>query len=368
MRVLIYGFTGNVLGGIEFYTLNMNEHMSDDCVFDYIIDGDECAYRERIEKRGGKILLVPWVRRHPFGYIKSLWRIFGDEKKMGTRVLYHQLFTMSNLIPDVIAIIRGYKVILHAHNNGLQKGGILYLMAHNVGRVLSRIIGFTLFTNSQLSSVFMFGKGAKSELIYNAIDVKKFSFKKEIRESIRKDFGSESKTVVGFVGRLVEQKNPLFMLDVFVDILKLRPNSELWIIGEGKLKVPMEAEINDKGFGSSVKWLGRREDVNELMQGMDILLQPSIFEGLGIVLIEAQAAGLAVVSSKTVVPEEVVISDRIKLLPLDEKPTFWATESIRLLDYCGANLERKNAVVPDSYNIQYEAIRLEKLLRKQIGE
>lgn len=54
MRVLIYGFTGNVLGGIEVYTLNMSEYMSDDCVFDYIVDGDECAYRERITKRGGK--------------------------------------------------------------------------------------------------------------------------------------------------------------------------------------------------------------------------------------------------------------------------------------------------------------------------
>lgn len=368
MRVLIYGFTGNVLGGIEFYTLNMNEHMSDDCVFDYIIDGEECAYKERIEKRGGKILFVPWVRRNSFGYVKALWRIFGEEKKHGTSVLYHQLFTMSNLIPDIIAKIRGYKVILHAHNNGLQKGGFLYLMAHNIGKTLSRIIGFTLFTNSQLSSEFMFGKGAKSELIYNAIDVSKFSFKKEIRESIRKDYVSESKIVVGFVGRLVEQKNPLFMLDVFVDILKLRPNSELWIIGEGKLKEPMEAEINNKGISSSVKWLGRREDVNELMQGMDILLQPSIFEGLGIVLVEAQASGLAVVSSKSVIPNEAVISDRIKLLPLGEKPAFWAAESIMLLDYCKAHLERMNAVVPECYNIQYEAIRLEKLLRNQIGE
>ena len=78
MRVLIYGFTGNVLGGIEVYTLNMSEYMSDDCVFDYIVDGDECAYRERITKRGGKIFFVPWVRRHPLGYINKLWRIFGE--------------------------------------------------------------------------------------------------------------------------------------------------------------------------------------------------------------------------------------------------------------------------------------------------
>ncbi len=97
MRVLIYGFTGNVLGGIEVYTLNMSEYMSDDCVFDYIVDGDECAYRERITKRGGKIFFVPWVRRHPLGYINKLWRIFGEEKKSGTNILYHQLFLCGDI-------------------------------------------------------------------------------------------------------------------------------------------------------------------------------------------------------------------------------------------------------------------------------
>lgn len=367
MRVLIYGFTGNVLGGIEVYTLNMSEYMSDDCVFDYIVDGDECAYRERITKRGGKIFFVPWVRRHPLGYINKLWRIFGEEKKSGTNILYHQLFTMSNLIPDVIAKLRGYKVILHAHNNGLQKGGRMYLMAHNLGKILSRFCGFVMFTNSQLSSDYMFGKGVNSKLIYNAIDVGKFAFKQEHRDCIRKELDCQSKTVIGFVGRLVDQKNPLFMLKVFAEIHKLRPNSELWIIGEGILRGKMEVEINEQGICSSVKWLGRREDVNRLMQGMDLLLQPSVFEGLGIVLVEAQATGLAVVSSEVVIPKEAVISDRIKLLPLSEKSAYWAAESVNLLDSCCESYDRTNAMVPDCYNIQHEAKRLESMLKELIS-
>ena len=89
-----------------------------------------------------KYFFVPWVRRHPLGYINKLWRIFGEEKKSGTNILYHQLFTMSNLIPDVIAKLRGYKVILHAHNNGLQKGGRMYLMAHNLGKTSFEILWF----------------------------------------------------------------------------------------------------------------------------------------------------------------------------------------------------------------------------------
>lgn len=243
----------------------------------------------------------------------------------------------------------------------------MYLMAHNLGKILSRFCGFVMFTNSQLSSDYMFGKGVNSKLIYNAIDVGKFAFKQEHRDCIRKELDCQSKTVIGFVGRLVDQKNPLFMLKVFAEIHKLRPNSELWIIGEGILRGKMEVEINEQGICSSVKWLGRREDVNRLMQGMDLLLQPSVFEGLGIVLVEAQATGLAVVSSEVVIPKEAVISDRIKLLPLSEKPAYWAAESVNLLDSCCESYDRTNAIVPDCYNIQHEAKRLESMLKELIS-
>ena len=366
MRVLIYGFTGTVLGGIEIYILNMNEHMSNDCVFDYIMDGEECVFRERIENRGGRILYVPWARKHPYKYIMALWRILGKEKKHGTKILYQQVFTMSNLIPAYIAKLRGYKVILHAHNNGLQKGGVVYKTAHHLGKHLARICGFTYFTNSQLSTDFMFGKSAKAEMIYNAIDTKKFSFKLEIRNKIREEIGCGDKTVYGFVGRLVNQKNPLFMLRVFNEICKLQPNSELWIIGEGELRDSMKNDIIELGIGDCIKWLGRRNDVSELMQGMDVLLQPSLFEGLGIVLIEAQATGLLTISSEIVIPNEAIISDRIRLLPLNETPSFWA-ESI--CTFINENTDKENRAhirIPDSFNIDYEAKRLESLLKNTV--
>lgn len=362
MRVLIYGFTGAVLGGIEIYILNMNEHMSSDCVFDYIMDGEECVFRERIEKRGGKILYVPWVRKHPFKYIRALWRILGEEKKHGTKILYQQVFTMSNLIPAYIAKLRGYRVVLHAHNNGLQKGGFVYKTAHYFGKYMARICGFTFFTNSRLSTDFMFGKGAKAELIYNAIDTKKFSFNLETRKKVRKEIGCGEKTVYGFVGRLVNQKNPLFMLKVFGEICNLQPNSELWIIGEGNLRDQMQNLIEEQRLGDNIKWLGRRNDVNELMQGMDALLQPSLFEGLGIVLIEAQALGLPTISSEVVIPNEAIISEKIKLLPLNETPAYWAEKICEFINKTGGKDDRIYSKVPDRFNIYYEAKRLESLL------
>lgn len=364
MRALICGFTGTVLGGIETYVLNMNEHMSEDCVFDYILEQDYCVFQDRIEKRGGQVLYAPKIRRNPFAYFCGYWKILGEQRKKGTRVFYYQLFSMTKLFPAIMAKMRGYKVVLHAHNNGLQHASRSYVFVHNLGKYFSRLFGFTYFTNSQLSSDFMFGKGAKAELIYNAIDTEKFSFDMTVREKVRKEIGCGEKTVVGFVGRLVRQKNPIFMLKVYAEFLKLRPESELWIIGEGPLKEQMDLEIQNLDIYNNVKWLGRREDVNQLMQGMDLLLQPSLFEGLGIVLIEGQATGLPVIASSTVIPQEAIASDCIKMIPLSDTPKSWAEEGVKLIDNCKKGANRALVKILSHYDINIEAKRLEGILKR----
>lgn len=362
MNVLIYGFSGKILGGIETFILNMNEHMSDDCVFDYIIDGDICVYRNRIEQRCGKVLFVPYIRKHLLGYIRTFWKILGEQKQHGTRLFYYQLFSMANLLPAFMAKMRGYKVILHAHNNGLQSKSKVYVLIHYLGKFLARFGNFIYFTNSQLSSDYMFGKGIKSELIYNAIDIEKFSFQQKIRDKVRIDQDCGNNTVIGFVGRLSRQKNPLFMIQIFSEILKLKNDCELWIVGEGELKDAMLQEIDRLGIVQSVKWLGRRDDVEQLMQGMDLLLQPSLFEGLGIVLIEAQVTGCLVVSSKDVVPDEVKVSD-IMMIDLKQLPIFWAKECV---NYITTNTRKKRGFSEiccrNNFNIKSEAIRFETLL------
>lgn len=363
MRALICGFTGTVLGGIETYVLNMNEHMSKDCVFDYILEQDYCVFQDRIAARGGQVIYAPKIRKNPIAYFLGYWKILGEQRKKGTKVFYYQLFSMTKLFPAIMAKMRGYKVVLHAHNNGLQHASRSYVMVHNLGKYISRLCGFTYFTNSQLSSDFMFGKGAKSELIYNAIDLKKFSFDMAIRDKVRKEMECGNKTVVGFVGRLVRQKNPVFTVQVFAEFLKLRPESELWIVGEGALKEQIEEEIKKLNIENSVKWLGRREDVNELMQGMDLLLQPSLFEGLGIVLIEGQATGLPVIASSDVIPKEAVASVCIKMISLDETPRKWAEDSVKLIEESKKGAARSEVEVLSHYDINVEAKRLENLLK-----
>lgn len=363
MRVLVYGFSGKILGGIETFILNMNEHMSAETIFDYIIDGDVCVYRERIERRGGRIFFVPGVKKNPFKYVSTFKRILRDQKALGTNILYVQLFSMANMLPAILAKKAGFNVILHSHNNGLQNKNGLYKFIHLFGKRLTKNGDYIRFTNSSLSSDFMFGEGVKSEVIYNAIDLQKFAFQQEIRNKVRIENGSEEKFVIGFVGRFMMQKNPLFMLQVFAELTKIVENSELWIVGEGELKPDMEATVKKLGITDSVKWLGRRNDVNELMMGMDLLLQPSIFEGLGIVLVEAQATGLPVVASSDVIPVEAAATPLITFVNLKENSQQWAgvcTQQLR----CHQQNQRvqQTAAFPNTFDIKKEAKRLEGLL------
>lgn len=362
MNILIYGFSGKILGGIETFILNMNEHMSKDCIFDYIIDGDVCVYEDRIKQRGGSIFFVPGVRRSPIGYIKSFYRILKEQKNRGTSVLYIQLFSMCNILPILLAKKLGYKVILHSHNNGLQSKGFVYTTIHRIGKFITSKMELIRFTNSKLSSDFMFGKNIESELIYNAIDTKRFSFSESNRTSTRDEMSSGNNTVIGFVGRLEAQKNPLFMLKVYAEYHKLNPNSELWIVGEGNLKGQMVENIMQQGIKSSVKWLGRRNDVEKLMSGMDLLLQPSLFEGLGIVLVEGQLVGLPVVYSSKVIPVEAAATSNAYTVRLDEKIDKWASCCFNAI---GSVTDRQNILYNRKFDINYESHRLENLLSKE---
>ncbi|MPN05710.1 putative glycosyltransferase EpsF [bioreactor metagenome] len=258
----------------------------------------------------------------------------------------------------------GKKVILHAHNNGLQSNGILYRTAHRIGRLFLRGGKYIRFTNSVASAEFMFGKGQTSEIIYNAINVDKYAFSNDDRVRIRLQYDLNDKTVVGFVGRLELQKNPVFLIDIFAEIVKKEPNARLMMVGDGSLRPAVEKRISELNLEEEVLMLGERNDVNELLHAMDLFLLPSLFEGLGIVLIEAQAAGLPCITSAKVVPREAKITELVDYISLDLPARDWAAASI---SQC-KNIQDRNLayrkLIASKFNINQEAKRLESLLQR----
>ena len=181
-------------------------------------------------------------------------------------------------------------------------------------------------------------------------DAEKYAFNEDKRKWKRNELGIEDKYVVGVVGRLSYQKNPQFTVEIFGKIHEKRPDSVLLFVGQGELEAEVYELVNKKGLGENVFFLGLRTDVPELLQAMDAFVLPSRFEGLGIVYIEAQAAGLQTFATAKVVPQEACISETLfTYLPQDASAKQWAdvilaadtehrVNTLKLIQSCGYDI------------------------------
>lgn len=370
MRVLVYGMAGGLYGGIESFLLNMNQHMSDDCIFDYVIIGNECIHDKRIEAKGGKIYKVASYKKNPFRFLWDSWQV-GKLARNTTEVAYFNLFSMCHIICVLMSKWMGYRIILHAHNNNVPNKSLLYRWLHCFNRWLLGGLQCIRLTNSEASSVFMFGRRFSgdncAELIYNAVDVPKFLFNSEMREKKQVELGISNKMVIGFAARLFPQKNPMFLLEIFAEIHKREENAVLLILGEGESRVDIERKADALGLTQSVKLLGHRSDIAQIYQAMDAFVFPSLFEGLGIVLVEAQASGLQCFTSAEVVPQIVQISEEIlSFIPLERAAEVWAEQIVSAMKKPINRAHWNNVVLKSRFHIEREAVRLEGILRNGI--
>ncbi len=194
-----------------------------------------------------------------------------------------------------------------------------------------------------------------SIVVKNGVDLSKFHPSPMDGSKIRKALSINSDTfVVGHVGRFSEQKNHAFLLEIFEEILKTKENSHLLLVGDGELEPSIREKMEHLGIDSKVTILSNRCDIPDLLNAMDVFVFPSLFEGLGIVLIEAQAVGLRCIVSSTVDPE-AYISDLIVVKRLDESPREWASAALdkSLVEF------RKNRIF--EYDIKCEIKKLEQL-------
>lgn len=182
---------------------------------------------------------------------------------------------------------------------------------------------------SELAGKAMFGK-KRFRVIPNVINTERYYFSENVRNCIRVETKTESKLIVGTVGRISEQKNPFFAMDVFAELLSTVSNAEYWWIGSGELDKQVTEYADSKGLSKSVRFLGNRTDVLNLYQGMDCFFLPSLFEGLPVTGVEAQAMGLPMVVSDTVT-DEMVYTDLVDYVSLSESAEVWAEHLKRAL-------------------------------------
>lgn len=346
--------------GIETMLMNYYRHIDrEKFQFDFLVNKPKPGdYDEQIRAMGGRIFKSPGLSPDKFpGYMRFM--------------------------KDLLCANPEIKV-LHAHNEGMayyalegaKRAGLGVRIAHAHNTHIIRDYKYPLkilckslipfaatdyWSCGRDAGIYYFGKKRWSErgvLMPNAIETEKFRFCAKTRESLRQEYSLGEKLVIGNVGRFNLQKNHTKLLDIFAEILKIRNDAHLVLIGEGELEESMKEKAHKLGIYDNVSFLGLRSDVDKWYQAMDVFVMPSLFEGLPVVGIEAQASGLACIFSDEVT-DEVVLSPASQRISLRESNSFWAE---KILAAAGAAAQRNLGIktVSDAgYDIAVEAQKLQ---------
>lgn len=313
-------------GGIESMLMNLYRKIDRDKVqFDFLLHKDKKAdFEIEIEEMGGKIYRLPERSLlKPAEYFKALNAFFKEHKEY--KIVHSHIDEQSAYILKY-AKKNGVPVrIAHSHNSnrcGGIKGMIKAFCKANINSVCT-----DRFACGEKAGRYLFGDEAFDKgtvtLLKNGIDSDRFCFNEPKRNEMREKFGFGDALVIGHVGRFGEQKNHSFLIDIFSALCKLGVNAKLLLLGEGKLADEIKAKINGLGLSDAVVFGGVVPDVYNYLNVMDIFVFPSIFEGLPLTLIEAQANGLYALASDAVSGESD-ITGRIDFLPLSLGAAKWA--------------------------------------------
>lgn len=312
-----------VANGVASFVMNYLRNLNHDEVQVDIVsykEGDSVYYAE-VEAAGGKMFFLPGIKNLP-EHVKVCNKILSD----GRYDIIHDN-TLHISIPMMwCAKKAGVPVrILHSHNSKMGETPAKAFRNRFFLPVL-RSLATNYAACSQLAGRAMF-EDQEFTVIPNVIQTEKYRFDPTMRKSVQQKMNATDKFVVGTVGRLAEQKNPFFAIDVFKCLQKQVPNAEYWWVGSGPLEKSVQDYVNQKGLSENVRLLGSRDDVTSLYQGMDVFFLPSLFEGLSIVTVEAQAMGLPCVVSD-VIPPEAEYTELLKRCSLQDSIEAWV-EKIR---------------------------------------
>lgn len=314
-------------GGLETMLMNYYRHIDHSKVqFDFLthreFDGD---YDKEIKELGGNVYHLSNLNPLSTSYKKSLNDFFENHPEY--KIVHSHLDCMAG-IPLKYAKLNNVPLrIAHAHNSNQTKD-LKYPLKLFYKRNIKKNANY-LFACGDEAGKWMFNTD-NFKVLNNAIDAKDYTFNMNIRNDKRKEFGiSDDSIMVGHVGRFFPQKNHEFLIDIFNQFHKDHLNSYLMLVGEGELKTSIQDKVNTLGLEDYVIFTGLRSDVNELLQAMDVFLFPSLYEGLPVSIVEAQAAGLpCLISDK--VPIECKKTDLVYQLSLEDSVNTWADKIYEL--------------------------------------
>lgn len=347
-------------GGLETMIMNYYRHIDRSKVqFDFLVHREQKAdYDDEILSMGGKIYRLQPLNPFSGSYRRSLDGFFAEHKEY--EIVHSHLDCMAGIPLKYAKKHAVAHSVAHAHSSNQTKDA-KYLLKLFYKHQITRYADH-LFACGDQAGKWMFGK-ANFTVLNNAIDAVAYRYDPVVGQQVRQELGiDENALVVGHVGNFTPPKNHSFVLEVFAEILKNRPDARLLLVGDGQLRRQIEEQARLSGIEQAVVFAGLRRDVPRVLQAMDVFVFPSLFEGFGIVALEAQAAGLpCLISDK--VPLECQKTDLVCQLPLTESPEVWAQAVL-----AAATQPRKDkteAVRKSGFDIRENALWLQEFYLNQ---
>lgn len=301
--------------------------------FDYLsLKKADNTFEDEIKELGGKIFYLPASSPLEI-YRKEADSFFSIHENEYSIIHCHPIFcggvfAKSAKKHGIRHVIQHSHTASYGHNTVSKLRNFLFVLLFK-----SEITDF-MACSEVAKKVFFWVKSEKIFLMRNAVPIEKYQFTAEGRDRIRRETGiGLNEKLFGHVGRFSKEKNHVFLLKIFAELKKNNNNAKLMLVGDGSEMDLIKDIVRKMGLESSVIFTGRQQNIADYMSAMDVFIFPSLFEGLGLVLLEAQINGLPCIASDTV-PKEVTVSDGIIYKSLKEEVSSWvkSTEQLKRKD------------------------------------
>lgn len=365
-KVLVFGMTENP-GGVESVIMNYYRNIDRTKIqFDFLCNFyEKIAYEDEILKLGGQTIHFPARSKDYLGYKRKLECFFKEHAKEYDAI-WVNVCSLANI--DYLKIAKKYgikKRIIHSHSSQNMDGKLRgYLHQHNKKHIDTYATDFWACSEDAAKWFYDEPILKKYVLIHNAIDVDKMKFDPAARQKIRSQLGWDDCYILGNIGRLHFEKNQSFILDVFAELLQSKQEARLVLVGQGEDEEMLKDKISKLCIGDKVYMAGLQSNPGEWLSAFDLFFFPSLFEGLSVVAMEAQANGVPVLASKGVIPSEVVINKNFMLYDLKDGAEEWSRRILSMMELIKREepVQIKKNFVAAGYEINHEGNRLERLL------
>ncbi|MBN2827406.1 MAG: glycosyltransferase family 1 protein [Tissierellales bacterium] len=360
----------SINSGVSAVVMNYYRRMDKTQIqFDFLVFNNTSPdYMDEIIALGGHVFQMPKIKLRTIGsFLYETKCLFA---KQTYKIVHLHAPNAGFLFFPFAKFYNVQNLIMHSHST---KYADTKLKAfRNFWLVqLAKIMATDYFACSQMAASFMFGRkyseNHKAKIIKNGININRFSFNESTRINKRKELGLQDKLIIGHIGRFSKQKNHGFLIDVFGEIIKNNDQAVLILLGDGELRPVMQQKVNEMNLHEKVFFLGIRSDIPELLNAMDLFVFPSLYEGLGIVLIEAQCAGLRCIATESVIPKDTGITELIQYLPLDLKK--WTDAVVSIINTVQDDrMDKSDRIRKSDFDIIYESIKLKDIYNEMLSK